>query len=142
MKWLIGFGLLFSREVICHLPPGTAILRGAGAGRALRARCRNLGVWGSRILASGSRRAALPRGRILAKNRPEIPAAAKPPRDPAARSRPEIPPRDSRNPRIPDSGTRPPPAAGPMLRFCSVACVKKGARLGRCLPLGSLESPA
>ena len=111
----------------------------AGSGRALCARCRNLGIWDSRILVFGfSARgvAARPDSR------------EKPPRDPGSgEAAPEIPPRDSQNPRIPESGTgrreaagtlrdsqnpripesgtRPPPAAGPMLRFCSFACVKR-----------------
>ena len=93
-------GRALSREVICPLPPGTAILRGGrGTGRALRARCRILGFWDSRILVSGSRRAALPRGRILARFR-----------------RPEIPPRDPEMPRIPESGPRCPGRPGPSLQ--------------------------
>ena len=135
--WLVGCGglnRLCARSLSCLLPPETAVLRGRRAGRALRGRCRDLGFRESRILAFGfSARgvAARPDSR------------EKPPRDPGSgAAAPEIPRRDSRNPRIPESGTRPPPAVGPMLWFCSVACVKKGARLGRCLPLGSLESPA
>ena len=107
MKWLIGFGLLFSRERSCfYLPPETAVLRG-GEGRALASpvpESRGLGFSDSGVRVLGARRcrtAGFSRDSGAQRFRREIPRSREP-QNPAPAAEAAGPEPATRPPRRPE----------------------------------------